>query len=217
MNVKIISAKSCSIKHSGKLSEQDIGIFRLKTACSSFGPLARQKWWEEETFVRVSEGSPHLAEVFCHFAFPRRFTTGNAYPGSRRGACSCPAGLPATKRRACGSPTANRGEGGALLPLHRLGSAAPATSAPRFHEHHRPETTSIYTSSAFAHPDRSPSPFPLSRVNRDCLHPQPAGSLPCKTWVFGVQKPQCMLVTVLKTQAVKIHQGRCGQSASFQW
>ena len=152
------------------------------------------KRWEDKTFVHVSEGSSHLAEIFAVLHFHADSQRETPIPGAGGGACSCPAGLPAPKGRACSSPTPNHGEGEAPLPPCGLAFAAPANSAPRFHEYHRPETTSIYaSSSAFA--QSFTIAFSTVEGNRNCLHPQPAGSLPCKTGIFGVQKPRCMLVT----------------------
>lgn len=51
MNVKI-SDKSCSIKHPGKLPEQDIGGFRLKTRTLLIRPFGSTEWERDEKVGR---------------------------------------------------------------------------------------------------------------------------------------------------------------------
>lgn len=195
--MKIISGKCRSIKRSGKLSRAGHGRFQTENTRAPCLALqhnrmgARRRGGKTKrlcTFWRVL----FILQRFLPFCVPTLIHT---HPGRRWGARPCPAGLPAPKRRACGSPTVNGGEGAAPLPPCGLDFAALANSAPGFHEHHHPETMAIYTSPAFAHPHNSQLPLPLSRVNPNCLHPPACWVLTLQNLNIWGPKPPAHVVT----------------------
>jgi len=174
MDVKI-SDKSCSIKHSGKLLGEDIGIFRLTPGMPLIWPFSStgREWGGKlgrpNTCARFG-GLFSPCRDFCHFAFSTLIHTGK-HPSRELVGSLSSAGLAAAPRQ-----TAPRGRPRTLLARRLL--------------QHRPTQHPGFTSTTAlgpqpftpAHPPslhHSQSPFPLSKVIKvvsipSLLRPYPA-------------------------------------------